>query len=195
MMTTMMMRRRKRSQYPMTIHHPPVRQTPTHQQGGIPPVVGTLIRALLNASPQALVPALHRNPPQGEFGRTEEPPLQAAEEHCFHGEPGRHHQELSPPVVRAVPPAAASPHVWNYPHPSIASPLEQSYPHPADMSHPPLREDHLPSDPFLLSVLFRPAAIGHPKLGCLPRHSGYSTGRLDTCHGRAQVQRVVMSNR
>lgn len=195
-MTTMMtMMMRKRSAHPMMTNHPPVRQTPTHQQQGIPAAVGTLSWALLNPSPRAPVPTLVRNPPQEEFGLADEPPLQAAGEHCSPGGPGRLHQELSPPAVRAVPQAAVSPLVWSYPHPSTASPQGRRCPRPADMSHCPLREDHLPSEPFPLFVLFPPAATGHLKLGPLPCHSGYCTEPLDTCRGRAQVQRVVMSNR
>lgn len=195
MTTTMTTMKRKRSLYPMRTHRPPVRQTPTHQQEGIPAAVGTPSRALLNPSPRAPVPAPVGSPPQGEFGPADELPLRAAGERCSPGGAGRHRQELSPPAMRAAPPAAASLHVWSYPHPSTASPPGRSCPRQASMSHPPLREDLLPSDPFPLFVLFPPAATGHPKLGPLPRHSGYSTGPLDTCRGRAQVQREVTSNR
>lgn len=193
MTTQMTMTMRKAS--PMRTCHPPVRQTPTHQQEGTPAAVGTLSRALLNPSPHAPVPVLVRSYPQGEFGPVDEPPLQAAGEHCSPGGAGRHHRELSPPVVRAVPPAAASLHGWSCHHPSTAFPPGRSCLHPAGMSRPPLREDRLPSDPSLLFFLFHPAATGHTKLGLLPCHWGYSTGPLDTCHGRAQVQRVALSNR
>lgn len=192
MTTTMTMMRRKRSPRPMMTHHPPVRQTPTHQQEGNPAAVGALSRALLTPSP---VPAPFKSLPQGEFGPADKPPPLAAGELCSPDGAGRHRREPSPPAVRAVPPAAASLPVWSCPHPSTASPPGQSCPRPTDMSHPPLREDHLPSDPSLLFVPFRPAATGHHKLGPLPRHSGYSTGRPDTCHGRPLVQRVVMLNR
>lgn len=179
MMTTMM---RKRSAHRMMTNRPPVPQTSTHQQEGIQAAVGTPSWVLLNLRPRALKRTLVRNPPQGEFGQAGEPPLQAAGEHCSPGRLGRLHQELFPPAVRAVPQAAASPQ-------------GRRCPHPADMSHCLLREDHLPSDPFPLFILFPIVAIRHPKQGPLPPHSGYSTGPLDTSHGRAQVQRVVMSNR
>lgn len=192
MMTTTMMR--KRSPHPTTIRRP-VRQTPTHQQEGIPAVVGALSRAPRTLSPRAPVPAQDKSSPRGEFGSTDEPHLQAAGERCSLGGDGRHRREPSPPAVRAVPPAAAFPPVWSCPRPSAASLRGQSCPRPADTSPPPLREDHLPSDPSLLFVPFRPSATGHHRLGPLPRHSGYSTGPLDTCHGRALVQGVVMSNR
>lgn len=193
MTTQMTMTMRKTS--PTMIRHPPVHQTPTHQQEGTPAAVGTLSRALLNPSLPAPVPVPVRSCPQGEFGPVDELPLQAAGERCSPGGALRHHQELSPPVVRAVPPAAASLHVWSCHHPSTASPPGRSCLHPAGMSRPPLREDHLPSDPSLLFSLFHPAATAHPKLGLLPCHWGYSTGPQDTCHGRAQVQRVALSNR
>lgn len=192
MMTTTM---RKRSAHPMMTNHPPVHQIPTHPLEGIPAAVGTLSWALLNLSPRAPVPTVARNPPQGEFGPADEPRLQAAEERCSLGEPGRLHQELSPQAVRAAPLAAACPLVWSCPHPSTASPQEPRCRRPADMSHCPLREDHLQSDPFPPFTLFPLAATRHPMLGPLPRHSGYSTEPLDTCHGRAQVQRVVVSSR
>lgn len=192
--TTMTTTTRKRSPHPMRTHRPLVHQTPTHHQEGSPATVGTLSRALPNLSLRALVPAPVRSPPQGAFGPADEPPLHAAGERFSPGEAGRRRQEPSPPAVRAVPPAEASPHDWSYPHPSTASPPGRNCPHPADTSHPPLREDHLPSDPSLLFVQFRQAATDHPKLGPLPHHWGYSTGPLDTCHGRARVQRVVMSN-
>lgn len=196
MTTTMtMMMRRKRSPHPMTTHHPPVRQTPTRQREGIPAAVGTLNRALLTPSPRAPVPAPVRSPPQGEFGPAGEPPLLAAGERCSPGGVGRYRQEPSPPAVRAVPPAAASPPALSCLHPSTASPPGRSCPRPADTSHLPQREDHLRSDPFLLFFPFCPAATGHHKLGPLHRHSGYSTGPRDTCHGRALEQRVVISNR
>lgn len=179
----------------MTTHHPPVRQTPICQQEGSQAAVDTLSRALLTLSPRASVPAPFTRPPQEEFGPADEPPPQAAGEHCSPGGAGRLRQEASPPAVRAVPPAAASPPVLSYLHPSTASPPGQSCPRPADTSHPPLRGDHPPSDPFLLFIPFYPAITGHPQLGHRPRHSGYSTGPLDTCHGRVPVQRVVMSNR
>lgn len=187
MMITMMMRRRKRSPHLMMTRLPPVRQTPTHQQGGDPAAVGNLSRAPLSLRPQV------RSPPQGEFGTADEPPRQAAGEHSSPSEAGKHHQELSPPAARAVPQAAASPHAWSCPRPYTASPLGPSCPHLADMSHLPLREDHLPSDPFLLFVPSLPAATGQHKLGPLPCLLG-CTGPLDICPGRALVHRAVMSH-
>lgn len=195
MTTTMMMRRRKKGLHPTTIHRPRARQTLTRQQEGIPAAVGTLSRALLTPRPLAPVPARVRSLRQGEFGPADELHPQAAGERCSPDGAGRHRQELSPPAVRAVPPVAASPLVWNCRPPSTACPPGRSCPHPADTSHPPRREDHLPSGLFLLFVQFRPAATGHLKLGPLPHHCCYSTGALDTCRGRALAQRVVMSDR
>lgn len=194
MMTMMTMMRRRRSLRPMTTHNPPVHLTPTHQREGIPAAVGILCRAPMTLSPQAPVPARVKSALRGEFGPADGLPHQAAVERCFPGGAGKHRQGPSPQAVRAAPPAAASPPVLNYPPPSTAFPPGLNCPHPADMSHPHLKEDHLPLDPFLLFVPFHPAATGHHKLKPLPRHSGYSTGPLDTCHGRAPIQGVVMSS-
>lgn len=194
MMTMMMTMMRRRSPHPMTTHHPPVRLTPTHQREGIPAAVGTLSRAPMTLTPQGPVPARVKNAPRGEFGPADELPHQAAGERCSPGGAGKHRQELSLPAVRAAPPAAASPPVWSCPHPSTVFLPGLNCPHPADMSHLRLKEDRLPSDPFLLFIPFHPAVTGHRKLEPLPCHSGYSTGPPDTCHGRAPIQRVVMSN-
>lgn len=182
MTTTMTTMRMKKSAHRMTTNSPPVHQRPTSQQEGSLVAVGTLRRGHLNLSPRPLAQALVRNNPQGGFGPADEPPVLATGERCFPVRPGRLRQERSPPAARAVPRAAASPQ-------------GQRCPRPAGMSQCPLREDHLPSDPFPLFVLFPPAATGHPEQGPLPRLSGYSTGPLDTCHGRAQVQMAVKSNR
>lgn len=194
-MTTMRTRTRtrKRSPPPARIR-PSVPQTHTPRQEGIPAAVGVPIEAPRTLSPRASVPAKHKSSRRGGFGPTDEPLRRAAGERCSLGGGGRHRRGPSPLTVRAVPPAEASLPGLSCSHPATASPPGQSCPCPADTSHPPLREDPLPSDPSRLSVPFRPAAIGRPGLGPLPRLLGYSTGPLDTCHGRAPVQRVLMSN-
>lgn len=175
MTTTMMtMRRRKRS--PMTINRLPARQTTTHRQGGGPAAVGALSRTPPTPSPRDSALPRVRSPVRGEFGPTEGPHLQAAGGLCSPGGAGRRHRGPSPPAVRAAPPA------W-------------SCPRPADTSHLPLREDHLPSVPFLLFVPFRPAATGRHMPGPRLHQSGYSTGPLDTYRGRALEIRVVTSKR
>lgn len=196
-MTTTMTttRRRKRSLHPMTTRRPPVRQTRTRQQGAARAAASTLGKAPPTARPRAPATALVRSPPRGGCGPADERPRRAAEGRCSPGEAGRRLQEASPPAVRAVRPAEASRPVWSSPRLFTASPPGQSCPPPVDMFHPPLREDHLPSDLFLLFVLFHPAATGHPKFGRLPRRSGCSTEPLDTSPGRAPVQRLVMSDR
>ena len=191
--TTMMtMTMRKRSPYPMTTNRPPVPRTHTNQQEGALAAVGPLSRAPPTPRPPQ-APAPVRSTRRGGCGSADEPPHQAAGELCSPGGAGRRHREPSPPAVRAAPPAAASPPVWSCPHPSTACPPGLSCPHPADMSHLHLKEDHLPSDPSLRFVPFPPAATGH-KPGPLLCRSGYSTGPLDTCHGRVPAHRVVMSN-
>lgn len=189
----MMMTMMRRSVRPMMTSHRPVRRTPTRQLEGIPALVGALSRTLLKSRPQPPVQqTLARNTLQGEFGPAAGPLRLPAGERCFPGGPGRRQQQLSPPAVRAVHPAAASPHVWSYHHPFTAYPQGQRFPRPAGMSHCPLREDHLLSDPFPPFALFPPAATGHPRQEPLLHHSGYSTGPLDTFHGRAHIQRAVM---
>lgn len=195
MMTMMTMMRMRRSLHPMMTHSPPVHLTRTHQLEGIPAAVGTLCRASMTLSPQAPVPARVKSAPRGEFGPADGLPHQAPEaERCFPGGAGKHRQGPSPPAVRAALPAAASPPVWSCPPQSTAFPRGLNCPHPADTSHPHLKEDYLPLDPFLLFVPFHPAATGHHKLEPLPCHSGYSTGPLDTCHGRVPVQGLLMSS-
>lgn len=192
MMTMMMMKRKRRSPDPMTTHHPPVHPTLIHQQEDTP---GTLSRELLKLSIQVLVSARVRSLLPEGFGPADEPPHQAAGERCFPDEAGRLHPGDSPPVVRAAPPAAASPLDWSYPHPFTASPPGLSYPHPRSTSHPPLREGCPPSGPFPLCLPSHPAVTAHPEQEPSPRLWGSSTGLLDTCHGRPQGQEVVMSNR
>lgn len=194
MMTMMTKMTRRRSLRPMTTHHPPVHLTPTRQREGIPAAVGTLSRVPMTSSPQAPFPARVKSAPQGEFGRADGPPHQAAGERCSPSGDGSHRQEPSLLAVRAAPPAAASPLVWSCPHLSTACPPGLNCPHPADMSHPHLKEDHLPSDPFLLFVPFHPAATVRHRLEPPPRLLGYSSGPPDTCHGRVQIQRVVLSS-
>lgn len=188
-MTTM--RKRRRKARPITTHRRPVRQTPTRRPEGIPAAAEVLSRALLNLSPQVPVQQdLVWNTLQGECGPAEEPPRPAAGEPCFPDGPGRRPRGLSRPAARAVPRAAAFRLAWSWPHPSTASPQGQRLPHPADTSHCPLREGCPPSDPFLPFLLFYQAAVGHRRQGLLPHLSGYSTGPLDTYHGRALTQRV-----
>uniref|UniRef100_A0A8D2ZIK9 HIVEP zinc finger 3b n=1 Tax=Scophthalmus maximus TaxID=52904 RepID=A0A8D2ZIK9_SCOMX len=194
-MTTMTTMMTKRSPYRTRTRRPPAPRRPTYQQEDAPAAAGTLNTAPLTLSPlRAPVQAPVMSTPRGEFGSAGEPPLRAAGELCSPGGAGSHHQEPSPPAVRAAPPAAASPPVWSCRHPSTALPPGPSCPHPADMSHLPLKEDHLPSDPFLHFVPFRPVATDRHKLEPLIRCWGYSTGPLGTCLGRVPVQRVVTSN-
>lgn len=189
--TTTMTKKRKRSPRPTRTHRPLYRLTPTHQQGGVQAPAGTLSKALLTPSLRVPFPAPVRSPPHVEFGPAEEPPRRGAGEQCSPGEAGKHLQEPSPQAVRAVPPAAASPPAWSIRHPSRASLRGQSSPHPADMSHLPPNEDLLPSDPFLLSFPFHPAATDRHRFQRLPRPWGCSTEPLGTYRGRTLVHQVV----
>lgn len=190
--TTTMTKKRKRSPRPTRTHRPLYHLTPTHQQGGVQAPAGTRSKALLTPSLRVPFPAPVRSPPHVEFGPAEELPRRGAGEQCSPGEAGKHLQEPSPQAVRAVPPAAASPPAWSIRHPSRASLRRQSSPpHPADMSHLPPNEDLLPSDPFLLSFPFHPAATDRHRFQRLPRPWGCSTEPLGTYRGRTLVHQVV----
>lgn len=189
--TTTTMRKRKRNARPTTTHRRPARQTPTRRPEGILAAADALIRAHLILSPQVpLHPHLVRNSPQGECGPADEPLRPAAGEPSSPDDPGRHHQGLSRPAARAVPPAAASRLAWSCPHPSTASPQGQRFPHPADTCRCPPREGRPLSDPFLPFIPFHPAAVGHCRQGLQPHLPGYIKGLLDTYRGRARVQRL-----
>ncbi|MEQ2197001.1 hypothetical protein XENOCAPTIV_020618 [Xenoophorus captivus] len=139
-------------------------------------------------------PAPARSLLHGESGPADGPSLQAGGGRCSPGEAGRALQGPSPPAARAAPLAAASPPVWSCPLQSAACPPGLNCPRPGDMSHLPLRGDHLPSEYILLFMSFHPAATGHLKFKPLHRHFGHCTEPQDTCPGRAPTQREVKLN-
>lgn len=189
--TTTTTRKRKRNPRPTKTRRRPVRQTPTRRPEGILAAADALRRAPLTLSPQVPVHQhLVRSTSPGECGPADEPLRPAAGGPCFPDGPGRRHRGHSRPTVRAAPPAAASRLAWSCPHPSTAPPQGQRFPHPADTSLCPPREGCPPSDPLLPFVPFRPAAVGHRKQGLQPHPLGYIKGPLDTCRGRALVQRL-----
>lgn len=192
MMMTMMTR--KRGPHPTRTRRRLFRPTRTHQRGAVRAPADTLSIALLIRSPQVPLRPPAKSPPHVEFGPAEGRPRRVAGEQRSPGEHGRHLLEPFPQAVRAAPPAAASHPAWSIHYLSTASLQGQSCPRPAVTSHPPPKEDLLPSDPFLLFVPFHPAAIGHLKFRHLPHPWGCSTEPLDTCPGRALVHQVVMSD-
>lgn len=165
-------------------------RTRTRQQKASTAAASPLGKKALSRSRQAL---LRKPRPREEFGAAGALPPQAARGRCSPRGPGRPCRGPSPPAVRAARPAAACPLAWSCPHPSAATPPGQIRPCTANTSRRPQRGVHLRSDPSPRCAPL--AATGRPGPRLLHHRSGYSTGQLGACHGRAQVQGTVPSSR
>lgn len=172
----------RKSARPTTSSRPPAPQTHTHQRKASIAAAGTLGKKALTGRSQVLL----RKPRPRESGTAGAPPPPAAGEHCSHRGHGRWCRGPSRPAARAAHPAAACHLAWSCPRLSAATRPGRRRPCTANTSHPPPRGAHPRSD--ACPRCDRLVVTGHPEPGHLPHHSGYSTGPLGACRGRAQVQ-------
>lgn len=180
MTTTTMM---KKSALPTTNSRPPAPQTHTCQWKTSTAAASTLSREALSGNHQA---PLRKHQPPEESGAAGAQPPPAAGGRCFPRGAGRQCLGPSRPAVKAARPAVACHPAWSSPGLSAATPPGRRRHCTANTFHPPPRGARPRSKLRLRCSLL--LVTSRPEPGRLPHHSGYSTGPLGACRGRAQVQ-------